>query len=99
MAKTNLKEVSAIQLVETLQKIERCNVVLNPHGPSPFGFDLYFVPLTTCTSNISNIYFIVDWADVHRYTTSVGYDNVEEAIVVRLRRLLPDSEYSEEEII
>lgn len=99
MIKTNLKEVGTIELIEHLQETESNEVELNPYGSSPFGFDLYFVPTTTYTSRISNIEVIVKWAEAHRHTISVSYNTEKEAIVLRLQRLLPDEEYSDEEII
>lgn len=99
MIKTDLKEVGAIELIEHLQEIERNDVVLNPHGSNPFGFDLYFVPVATYSSHISNIEVVVKWAEAHRHTISVNYDTEKEAIVLRLKRLFPDEEYNEEEII
>ena len=99
MIKTNLQEVGAIELIEHLQETESNEVVLNPHGSNPFGFDLYFVPTTTATSHISNIEVVVRWAEAHRHTISVNYDTEKEAIVLRLKRLFPDEEYNREEII
>ena len=99
MIKTDLSEVGAIELIEHLQETESNEVVLNPHGSNPFGFDLYFVPVTTYTSHISNIEVVVKWAEAHRHTISVTYDTEKEAIVLRLKRLFPDKEYNEEEII
>lgn len=99
MIKTNLKEVGAIELVEHLQEIEKNEVELNPYGSNPFGFDLYFVPITSYSSQISNIEVVVKWAEAHRHTISVNYDTEKEAIVLHLRRLFPIEEYNEEEII
>ena len=99
MIKTDLSEVGAIELIEHLQETESNEVVLNPHGSNPFGFDLYYVPVTNYTSHISNIEVVVKWAEAHRHTISVTYDTEKEAIVLRLKRLFPDEEYNEEEII
>lgn len=99
MIKTNLQEVGAIELIEHLQETERNDVELNPHGAIPFGFDLYFVPTTSYASHISNIDVVVRWAEAHRHTISVTYDKEKEAIVLRLKRLFPDEEYSREEVI
>ena len=99
MIKTNLKEVGAIELVEHLQEIEKNEVELNPYGSNPFGFDLYFVPITSYSSQISNIEVVVRWAEAHRHTISVNYDTEKEAIVIHLRRLFPITEYNDEEII
>lgn len=99
MIKTDLKEVGAIELIELLQETESNDVVLNPHGSNPFGFDLYFVPVTNYSSHISNIEVVVKWAEAHRHTISVTYDTENEAIVLRLKRLFPDEEYNEDEII
>lgn len=99
MIKTDLKEVGALELIAHLREIERNEVELNPHGSNPFGFDLYFVPITSYASHISNIEVVVRWAEAHRHTISVNYDTEKEAIVLRLRRLFPEEEYNEEEII
>ena len=99
MIKTDLSEVGAIELIEHLQETESNEVVLNPHGSNPFGFDLYFVPVANYSSHISNIEVVVKWAEAHRHTISVTYDTEKEAIVLRLKRLFPDEEYNEEEII
>ena len=99
MIKTDLKEVGAIELIEHLQEIESNEVELNPHGSNPFGFDLYFVPVSSHSSHISNIELVVKWAETHRHTISVNYDTEKEAIILRLKRLFPDEEYSRKEVI
>lgn len=99
MIKTDLREVGALELIDHLREIESNDIELNPHGSNPFGFDLYFVPVTEYKSKISNIEVIVKWAEAHRHTISVTYDTEKEAIAIRLQRLFPDEEYSEEEII
>ena len=99
MINSDLTKVSAIELIEHLQEIETCDVELNPHGHNPFGFDLYFVPTKCYSSHISNIEVIAKWAEVHRHTLRVGYDSEKEAINVRVSRLYPDDDYTEDEII
>lgn len=89
----DLKKVSANELVQELQSIEK--VELNPHGNISFGFDLYF----TSSPRLSTIELIVHWADAHHHAASVSYDTVMEAIVVRLRRIYTEDSYTPEDYI
>lgn len=93
----DLKKVSANELVQELQSIEK--VELNPHGNNSFGFDLYFISSPRHVPRISIIELIVHWADAHRHAVSVSYDTVMEAIVVRLRRIYTEDSYTPEDYI
>ena len=92
----NIKDMSAVELIEFLRSAERCDIELDR---SPFGFDLRFIPLTSYNSSISNMEMIAEWAKLHKHTISVGYDSFKEAIVVRIRKLFPDEMYKDEELL
>ena len=96
MIKTDLKEVGAKELIAHLRETESSKVELSS---LPVGFDLCFLPTTTEASHVSNIEVVARWAEAHRHTISVAYDTGKEAIVLSLRRLFPDDNYNENEII
>lgn len=96
MIKCDLSKVCPIKLIEHLQEIEKCDVELDPN---PFGFDIFFVPVTTACSSITNMEVIAKWAEVHKHTIHIGYNEYKEAIVVRLHRLYPDEYYNDDDIL
>lgn len=96
MIPNDLSKVCPIGLTKHLQEIEKCDVEVEGN---PFGFDIFFVPVTTAYPSISNMEVIAKWAEVHKHTISIGYNNTKEAIVVRLHRLYPDECYDEEDLL
>lgn len=96
MIRTDLNKVNPAELIEHLREAESCEVKLRT---SDFGFVLLFEPAPGVSSSISNMEVIAKWAELHRHTISVQYNEAERAISVHLQRLLPNEEYNENEIL
>ena len=96
MIPNDLSRVCPIGLIEHLQEIEKCDVEVESN---PFGFDLFFVPVTTASSSISNMEVIAKLAEVHKHTIHISYNEAKEAVVVRMHRLYPDEYYEEVDLL
>lgn len=95
----SIEAMNARELVEYISTLEECEVLCNPYHSNPRGFDLYFVPKSFAISMVLHIEFIVAWASAHRHTIVIHYDTFKRAIVAKINRLDPESQYKEEDLI